>query len=721
MGNKDRQLTKNKTQAQTYKTQVKEEVIEMTTFSQDMEEMNTEKSVDSLKFPKVSSIPSAASKKDGGILGFFRKKDISARNAPNTEADNNADNAEVVDGKLQRAVVDLNDEERSFQSVVIMRDHKSFFGEKAKSDLEKKRDVPLTDFTKDILKNIKKLGGLDITLFTDRDARNAVKEMEMAASKKCLPFLLKYINDIDKLEADHKNPELKQRFNEEYGHIPEEEQRLLRIYAELLRDTGGMLDTKGAQLNVIEDTAFKVFESTDLLPAPKPGFFHYRSEQRFEDKSEVPLFMHKPNIYDLQQGDLGDCYMISSLISIVNANPDVITNCMKDNGDSVTVRFFKDNRPVYITVKKSVPYREHEGLGKDGATIKKKYTLGASGTLWVNMIEKAYTAFKFGGDYRNIRGEGTTGAADFITALTKKDYEGEQLWGDMNYYMGVNYLPEEVEVKSLVKDVRKSERAAFEDRLRRQGTLPTSKNERNLLWNKEKARIFFGISAQEYDQHNLAEMFRKNTAFTAWADTLKKKMSEFTTSGVRTITEFGMVINSIKETEFPRLGIPGLSEERMRKHYIEAMTKLILSKEKLFSISNNYEYDEKERRVYRLINEARERKAFITTGTSKLRFQHRIGRDIEHNQEGVYSNHSYAILGTKEKTIRINGKDLTRRFVIILNPWQHGSRLYDSNGMGFDQMEIINDNGTYDYNNHGIFLMELKDFCYSYASMEIQG
>lgn len=39
-----------------------------------------------------------------------------------------------------------------------------------------------------------------------------------------------------------------------------------------------------------------------------------------------------------------------------------------------------------------------------------------------------------------------------------------------------------------------------------------------------------------------------------------------------------------------------------------------------------------------------------------------------------------------------------------------GSRIYDSNGMGHEQYEVMNNDDTIAYNNHGIFLMELKDF-----------
>ena len=724
MGKKEKLVTDRQTQSQTFKTETKDVNIEMTNMVMGMEDMSAEKNISADDFPKLSTIPGAASKKDGGILGFFKKKDITSRSAPedhdNNAGENAVKNAEVMDGKLQRAIVDLTEEERGGRAVSMMRAQKKIFVERARADLKKKRDVPLSKFTKGILENLKSLGKRDISPYSDRDTRNYVRNKEMEAGKKCLPFLMSYIKDIDELEADHKNPVLIQSFESKYGHISKDEQNLLRIYAELLRDSGGMLDTKGLQLPVTGDDRMAKGRPVDLLNEPKRGMFHRRSELRFDDKSDVPLFLHKPNIYDMKQGDIGNCYMIAALISIIDANPDEIINCMKDNGDTVTVRFYRNQQPVYITVKKSIPYREFEGVDKTGNEIKRKVYSGASGALWVNMMEKAYAVFCAGGDYNKLEHADKEGASDFIFALTQRGVKSTELYGDMNDYSAVEQLPTKVEVTSLVKDARKSARADFEEKLRKEGRLPASKSERNLLWNKEKARMFFGITAQEYYSYNLSEMFRKNTAFDKWSKVLKKKMKEFSQSGVRSITELGMVLGSLKETEFPKLGIRGLNEEKMRKHYIKAMIKVITEKEKLFSIGNDYRYSYEEASLYEKINKARKKGTFITTGTSRLRFRYLQDKKLEHDQEGIFGQHSYTILGTREKDINVNGKTLKRLFVIVSNPWLHGSRIYDSNGMGHEQYEVMNNDDTIAYNNHGIFLMELKDFYNSFASVEFQ-
>ena len=97
------------------------------------------------------------------------------------------------------------------------------------------------------------------------------------------------------------------------------------------------------------------------------------------DRRKEPLFAHKPNIEDIQQGQIGDCYLLSTLAAIAKQEPDSIQKNMLDNEDgTVTVRFFdKDNfyKPVYITVSKKVP------------------RISASGALWVQVMEKAMAAF----------------------------------------------------------------------------------------------------------------------------------------------------------------------------------------------------------------------------------------------------------------------------------------------------------------------------------------
>ncbi len=109
---------------------------------------------------------------------------------------------------------------------------------------------------------------------------------------------------------------------------------------------------------------------------------------KFAYKRNEPLFPHEPSISDIAQGNLGDCYLLSALTSIIHNHPEKIKECMRDNGDgTVIVRFYNFDRAGnrsenYIKVKKEVPVYDTV----DGRTV----DAYAQGSLWVQMIERAY-------------------------------------------------------------------------------------------------------------------------------------------------------------------------------------------------------------------------------------------------------------------------------------------------------------------------------------------
>ena len=90
-----------------------------------------------------------------------------------------------------------------------------------------------------------------------------------------------------------------------------------------------------------------------------------------------------PAYTDAEQGDLGDCYLISSLATVAKASPQVIENMFIDNGDGTyTVRFFTpDGTPDYVTVDTMLP-------SSGGSPVYEG--LGAGDSLWLPLAEKAY-------------------------------------------------------------------------------------------------------------------------------------------------------------------------------------------------------------------------------------------------------------------------------------------------------------------------------------------
>lgn len=74
--------------------------------------------------------------------------------------------------------------------------------------------------------------------------------------------------------------------------------------------------------------------------------------------------------------DAEDCYFLASLASAINANPDFVSEMLKDNGDSYSIRFYHDGKEVWITVDKN-DERYKNKTSKD----------------WQLIIEDGYRAF----------------------------------------------------------------------------------------------------------------------------------------------------------------------------------------------------------------------------------------------------------------------------------------------------------------------------------------
>jgi hypothetical protein len=113
------------------------------------------------------------------------------------------------------------------------------------------------------------------------------------------------------------------------------------------------------------------------------------------------LFPHPPTVNDVMQGGLGDCYLLAAVQSVVSKNPADITNMMRDEGNTVTVRFYdvlpgppKTFKAKYISISKSVM----KSAGNQ---------LYATGALWVPMLEKAYAA----AGYQGMKTDRTTAKA----------------------------------------------------------------------------------------------------------------------------------------------------------------------------------------------------------------------------------------------------------------------------------------------------------------------
>ncbi|RPI80936.1 MAG: DUF4157 domain-containing protein, partial [Chloroflexi bacterium] len=111
------------------------------------------------------------------------------------------------------------------------------------------------------------------------------------------------------------------------------------------------------------------------------------------------LFPEEPKVSDVEQGGLGDCYLLAAITSVVSKDPAKIKEMMKDNGNSVSVRMYDvdtSRRPITFTPR--ITTVEKSVAEINGGAIY------AKGALWVQILEKAYAAAGYTGDYTSQTG-----------------------------------------------------------------------------------------------------------------------------------------------------------------------------------------------------------------------------------------------------------------------------------------------------------------------------
>jgi hypothetical protein len=102
------------------------------------------------------------------------------------------------------------------------------------------------------------------------------------------------------------------------------------------------------------------------------------------------LFQGGISYRDVDQNNVGDCYLLASLGAAARQSPSIISSMFTDNGDDTfTVRFFKpDGSRDYVTVDRFLPTSSWGGAvfaGWGGGDVSE-----ANNELWVALAEKAY-------------------------------------------------------------------------------------------------------------------------------------------------------------------------------------------------------------------------------------------------------------------------------------------------------------------------------------------
>jgi Calpain family cysteine protease len=140
-----------------------------------------------------------------------------------------------------------------------------------------------------------------------------------------------------------------------------------------------------------------------FLGNDRPVALSYYQNQVFEYKPvSGELFKYGVSHLDIKQGNVGDCYFLSSLAAVAFRSPNTIQNMFTDNGDGTfTVRFYNQGAEDFVTVDRYLPVNSNglDSHGNNRPDLKDRAVFADWGgdlynsyrnELWVALAEKAY-------------------------------------------------------------------------------------------------------------------------------------------------------------------------------------------------------------------------------------------------------------------------------------------------------------------------------------------
>ena len=485
-------------------------------------------------------------------------------------------------------------------------------------------------------------------------------------------------------------------------------------YASLLQSL--LMENMDGTLQITEQGTKVIHQDQDFyMGKDEDGY-----KRKWADRRDMPLFPHAPGIKDIEQGSVGDCYLLTGLSAVLSVTPERIRECMKDNGDgTVTVRFLDNDNPVYVTVSKTVPVWEN---GND---------CYAQGSLWVQMMEKAYAASGLRDKTRKkdqlISYEDISGghANVFIKRIMERKKGsvfqehtiGQDAMMDIAVKNILDRIPSETQTNNWKRwaTIQQSPQVMFVyDQL--------TSAERNVMENYSEYDPDVSKSAEVKRLKKKVTQARQHLSMINDVALAKGKKIE----GIADAEELKNWIREIQRTIHKYREKPGSVDRFLREtldqypydhfapdEFDASVDVLIRRLDQHVKPVENDMYTAGENSTYNSISVALEKGRYVSFGTKKLSDK-KTGRNGESERAGMVGTHAYTILGTKEQ--QIGG--VMHKYFVVMNPWATKGVRYKQNQ---NDPSLVESMAVKDEQEEGVFLLDLRDFEYVTRHWEAVG
>ena len=107
------------------------------------------------------------------------------------------------------------------------------------------------------------------------------------------------------------------------------------------------------------------------------------NEEKIKSCNHAPFLPGDPNLPSVQQGPMGDCYLIAVVGALVNSNPQVIRDMIKPLPDNLFEVDFPDGTKAVVA-------------GATDAELIQGAAVGRNHGIWLDILEKAFAQTRFG-------------------------------------------------------------------------------------------------------------------------------------------------------------------------------------------------------------------------------------------------------------------------------------------------------------------------------------